>query len=307
MDVKNVRQCWSSIAVAYISYIHVSPTTHNPILTPDTMSSSILNTLPPPSSDPFEASIQRFGANPFDPDIIVQPRLRLSQKTRRRLQHEVKRGSCRPSREDDFKQFHKVFEDLTKSKRKELWADLDSPKGTAESQTIQQELTRYCKESGLSIIACFTLPDYIRLVKERPDWVTVHGAKRESFARHLSNLSIAPEETYIQGYRQDPGLVHEKSAKTEEAHRHSSDTPTAEPSVAEDASRGDYHFHCGRYTDSEKRGTCTVSDREEVGSSDGEEGEDSIQTKRRLSGTIERSRARNFGARDAHGASEVEE
>jgi len=245
----------------------------------------------------MEASIQRFGANPFDPDMIVEPNLRLN--TRHLLQHKIKRGSCKPSREDDFKQFRKVFQHLTKAKRKELWADLESQKGTAESQTIQKEMTRFCKESGLSIIACFTLPDYIRLMKEKPDWVTVHGAKRESFARHLSELSIASEEPCIQGYRQDPDLVDEKSAKTEEAHRHLSDTPTPEPSVAEDASRGDYHSHRGRHVDFENRGTCTASDREGDDSTDREEDEDSIKPKRTLSGTrIEGSRPRKFGARE---------
>jgi hypothetical protein len=205
VDTPHVRQCWTSIAVAYISYIPytVSPTTHNPFWTPDTMSSSIQPTLPISSSDPTEASIQRFGPNPFDPVMIVEPKLRLNEP-RNQMQHKIRRGSCKPSSEDDLKEFRKVYESLTRSKREELWDDLRNQRGPAESQTIRDELTRYCDESGLSIIACFTLPDYIRLVEKRPDWVTVYGAERESFARHLSDLSIAPEEPCIQGDHDPP-------------------------------------------------------------------------------------------------------
>jgi hypothetical protein len=196
------------------------------------MSSSIQPTLPTSYSDPTEASIQRFGANPFDPDMIVQPNLRLN-KTRNQLQHKIKRGSCKPSLdEDDFEKFRKVHEKLRKFKGKQLWADLESQKGTAESKTIQDELTRYCKKSGLSIIACFTLPDYIRLVEKRPDWVTVYGAERESFARHLLTLSTAP----------DSGAMEE-------------DTAPDEPFMP------DYHdSHISRCDDLKRKGTCTVSE-----------------------------------------------
>jgi hypothetical protein len=207
----------ANVGLPLLSHIfhtfHISPTTHNPFSTPDTMSSSIQPTLPTSSSDPNEASIQRFGANPFDPDMIVQPNLRLNEK-RNKLQHKIKRGSCKPSLdEDDFKEFRKVHEKLISSKREELWADLRSQMGTAKSKTIQKELTRYCEKSGLSIIACFTLPDYIRLVEERPDWVTVHGAERGDFARHLSDLSIAPEEPCTQSNHNPPPSRYEDFEK----------------------------------------------------------------------------------------------
>jgi hypothetical protein len=188
----------------------------------------------------------------------------------------VRQAASTPSASKDLTDLRELIKDLSGSYHEKLRDELKTGDGrdTAWSERVEKAVRQNCdSESKLSVAVCYDYNDYRRVLAENPD------------------------------------LVEEKSAKTEEARQPLSETPTvSEPSVAEEANPDDYHFHRGRHTDSEQRGTCTASDGEGDDASDCEEGEDWIKPKRNLSETrIERIRARRFAARDAHVAREVEE
>jgi hypothetical protein len=244
--------------------IHISPSTQNPFSTRNTMSASTQHSLPASSRFPIDGSIQRIGPNKDTPDIVIHPRAstRCPIPGRRRegkIQTSIQNAAWTSLAFEEYTDLDGLVKDLGKTYHNKLQGG-----PTAWFEEAGNTVKGYCDvfSPELSVFVCYNKRDYDQVKKDNPH------------------------------------LVDRRTAKRDEARQEVSETPTvSEPDIAEDASRGDYHPHCGRQIDSENRGTCTASDREGDGSSDVEEGEDSIKTKRTLSGTrIERIRARKFGA-----------
>jgi hypothetical protein len=247
--------------------LYISPTTHNPFSTPNTMSASTQHSDPDSSHFPEDSSMQTFGPK-NKPDIVIRPRKTNTRKGKS-VRTDIEDAACAPWAFDELGEVEQRVKNLKDIYLQEMWSGSQTVDGsrTGLREKVQTAIGPRYDESNpsrpnVTVFVCYNGDQYRQVLKNNPHLVDWKSSKRGAIGEDLS------------------------------------ETPTvSKPSVAEDANPDDYHSHRGRQIDSKERGTCTASDPEGDGGSDVEEDEDSINTKRRLSGTrIERIGAKRFGA-----------
>jgi hypothetical protein len=193
--------------------LYISPTTHNPFSTSNTMSVSTQYNRPASSQTPTIASksapIQRFGLNPTEPDIVIHPYSHLEEG---RVRTRVQEAARKLSASHNLTEVREVVKRLARPHKTELRKELKSGTGnmTAWTKIVGEAMKGYCGKTEASITVCHTFSDFQQVVADNPELVDEKSAKTGEVTQHLSEAPTAPEdspaeEKFLGYYDSDPG------------------------------------------------------------------------------------------------------
>jgi hypothetical protein len=192
--------------------LHISPTTHTPFPTQDTMSVPTKHTLPASSYIPTDGSKQTFGPKGTEPDVVLLPRVYVPPRgPKARVRINIRDRAENPLASQKSTGLDKEVTQVAVKHHRELRKEWEKQDGSVSvlTKSIGEAVKEHCDKSKVSVAVCYNWDDYQSVLAQNPDLVDERSAKREARQKlsenHTASVEGSPETKFLGYYDSDPG------------------------------------------------------------------------------------------------------